>query len=92
MNKAELIDIIAAKVDGVSKADVARIYDLTFETIQRALEVDGRYAISGFGSFEVKQRAARKGRNPKTGEEIDIAASKSVNFKPAGALKDLLNK
>ena len=51
-------------------------------------EVEGRFAVPGFGTFDVKTRAARKGRNPKTGEEIDIPASKTVAFKPAGALKD----
>jgi DNA-binding protein HU-beta len=88
MTKAELIDIIAEKVEGVSKADIARIHDAVFETITRALEVEGRYNVAGFGSFDVRARAARKGRNPKTGEEIDIPASKNVGFKPGSALKD----
>ncbi len=90
MTKAELIDIIAEKLEGASKAEIGRAYDAIFDTIGRALEVDGKFAISGFGSFEVKERAARKGRNPQTGAEIDIPASKAVNFRPASALKERL--
>jgi len=90
MTKAELIDIVAEKVDGVSKADIGRIYDATFETIGKALEVEGRFAVNGFGTFDVRERAARKGRNPQTGAEIDIAASKNVGFKAASGLKDRL--
>jgi len=92
MTKAELIDIIAEQHPEVGKAKVGEIYGAVFATIARALEVDGRYAVGDFGTFDVKQRAARKGRNPKTGEEIDIAASKAVGFKPASALKERLNK
>lgn len=88
MTKSELIDIVAEKVDGVSKADITRIHDAIFETMGKALSVDGRYAVSGFGTFDVRTRAARKGRNPQTGAEIDIPASKSVGFKAASALKD----
>ncbi len=90
MTKAELIDIIGESLQGVSKADINRVHDAVFETIGKALEVDGRFAVPGFGTFEVKSRAARKGRNPKTGEEIDIPASKTVGFKPAAALKGSL--
>lgn len=92
MTKAELIDIVAEEVEGVSKADVARVHDKIFETIARALEVDGKFMVAGFGSFEVKSRSERKGRNPQTGQEITIAASKSVSFRQAGAMKDRLNK
>jgi DNA-binding protein HU-beta len=88
MTKAELIDIVAEQTLGVSKIDIGRVHDAIFATIVRALEVEGRFAVPGFGTFDVKTRAARKGRNPKTGEEIDIAASKTVAFKPAGALKE----
>ncbi len=87
MTKAELVDIVSESLEGVSKADINRVHDAIFQTIGKALAVDGRFAIPGFGTFEVRSRAARKGRNPKTGEEIDIAASKTVGFKPASALK-----
>lgn len=92
MTKAELIDMIAEKTDDLKKADIAKVYDAVFETITRALEVDGKYSVSGFGNFEVKARAARQGRNPATGETIQIAASKAVGFKPAASLKARLNK
>ncbi len=92
MTKAELIDIVAEQCPEVGKAKIAEVYGAIFSTVARALEVDGRYAVADFGTFDVKQRAARKGRNPKTGEEIDIAASRAVGFKPAGALKERLNK
>lgn len=88
MTKAELIDIVAEQVEGVAKSDIGRVHDAIFETIVRALEAEGRFAVPGFGTFDVKERAARKGRNPQTGQEIDIPASKTVGFKPAGALKD----
>jgi len=90
MTKAEMIDIIAEQIQGVSKADITRIHDALFATIGKALEVDGRFAVPGFGTFDVKTRAARKGRNPQTGQEMDIPASKTVGFKPAAALKDRL--
>jgi DNA-binding protein HU-beta len=92
MTKAELIDIVAENTDGLTKAQVAKVYDTIFETITKALAVDGKYSVSGFGNFDVKQRAERKGRNPATGAEITIAASKAVGFKPAAALKETLNK
>lgn len=91
MTKAELIDMVAEQVGDVSKAKIGEVYGAIFATIARALEVDGRYAVSDFGSFDVKERAARTGRNPSTGAEIQIAASKAAGFKPAAALKDRLN-
>jgi DNA-binding protein HU-beta len=92
MTKAELIDIVAEQSEGVTKADISRVYDKIFDTIGRALEAEDRYAVAGFGTFEVKERSERKGRNPQTGEEMTIAASRSVGFKPAGALKDRVKK
>ena len=87
MTKAELIDIVADKT-GLTKADVTRVYDTIFETITKSLKKEGRFAVSGFGTFEVRKRSARKGRNPQTGETIKIKASKSVGFKQATALKE----
>jgi len=92
MTKAELIDIVAEKCEGVTKSDIARVYDAVFETMSRSLEVDKRYAVAGFGSFEVKHRPQREGRNPMTKEAITIAAKNAVLFKPSTALKDRLNK
>ncbi|MCC6546101.1 HU family DNA-binding protein [Candidatus Sumerlaeota bacterium] len=94
MTRAELIDIVAEKNPGLTKAQVAEVYDAIFDTITRALKDDEkhRFLVNGFGTFELKHRAARKGINPATREVIDIAASTTVGFKPAPALKDALGK
>ncbi len=83
MNKAELIDAMAAGA-GISKADSKRALDAFIGATTGALKKGDRVALVGFGSFSVTTRAARKGRNPQTGKEIDIAAKKVVKFK-AGA-------
>ena len=87
MNKAELIDAIAASAE-VTKADAARALDATISTIANALKKGDTVTVVGFGSFVVRARAARTGRNPKTGEEIKIAASNNPVFKAGKALKD----
>ncbi len=83
MNKAELIDAMAAGA-GLSKADAKRALDAFVGSTTDALKKGDRVALVGFGSFSVNTRAARKGRNPQTGQEINIAAKKVVKFK-AGA-------
>ena len=88
MNKAELIDAIAEK-SGLTKADSRKALDAFIESTEGALKKGDRVALIGFGSFSVTERTARKGRNPKTGKEIDIPAKKVVKFK-AGS--DLANK
>jgi DNA-binding protein HU-beta len=90
MNKAELIDAVAEKA-GLSKADAGRALDVTFEAIARALKKGDKVALVGFGTFVVRKRAARTGRNPKTGAPIKIAASKAPAFKAGKALKDSVN-
>jgi DNA-binding protein HU-beta len=90
MNKAELIDAIAATAE-VTKADAARALDATIASIANALKKGDTVTVVGFGSFVVRARAARTGRNPKTGEEIKIAASKNPVFKAGKALKDAVN-
>jgi DNA-binding protein HU-beta len=90
MNKSELIEAVASKSE-LSKADSARAIDGVISAITDALQADDQVSIVGFGSFLVRQRDARKGRNPKTGEQIDIKASKLPSFKAGKALKDLLN-
>ncbi len=94
MTRAELIDIIAEKNPGLTKAQITEVYDAIFETITRALKDDDkhRFLVNGFGTFELKKRAARKGINPATRETIDIPASTTVGFKPAPALKEALSK
>ena len=90
MNKAQLIDSIA---DGsaVSKSVAEKMLDVTLETITRALKEGDSVAIVGFGTFKVSERAARAGRNPRTGETIDIAAAKVPKFSAGKAFKDALN-
>lgn len=86
-NKAELIDNVASAT-GLTKKDATSAVDAVFESIQTSLSEGEKVQIIGFGNFEVRDRAARKGRNPQTGEEIEIAASKVPAFKPGKALKD----
>ena len=83
MNKAELIDAMAAEA-GMTKADAKRALDAFLSATNHALKKGDRVALVGFGSFSVASRAARKGRNPQSGKEIKIAAKKVVKFK-AGA-------
>lgn len=80
MNKADLIDAIASKT-GLTKVDSKLALEAFVATIQKSLSKGDRVALAGFGSFTVNKRAARKGRNPQTGEEIKIAAKKVVKFK-----------
>jgi len=87
VNKAELIDLIADKAD-ISKASAARALDAALEGIVSALRGGDQVALVGFGTFSVKERAARQGRNPQTGETMLIAASRNATFKPGKALKD----
>jgi len=90
MNKKELADAMAEAAD-ISKADAARALDGMIAAITKALQEGESVSIIGFGTFLVRDRAARTGRNPKTGETIQIAASKSPAFKAGKALKDAVN-
>ena len=91
MNKTELIAAAAEKA-GLSKKDTEAVITATLASITEALQNDDKVQLVGFGSFEVKKRAARIGRNPKTTEAIEIPASKAPVFKPSKALKDILAK
>jgi DNA-binding protein HU-beta len=91
MNKAELIAAVAEKA-GLSKKDTEAVISATLGTIADALADEEKVQLVGFGSFEVKKRAARTGRNPKTKEVIEIAASKVPVFKAGKALKDTVAK
>lgn len=86
-NKAELVQNVANAV-GDSKKSVEPVVDAVFEQIEAFLADGEKVQLIGFGSFEVRDRAARKGRNPQTGDEIEIPASKVPAFKPGKALKD----
>ncbi len=91
MNKSELISAIAEK-SGVTKTDAAKVIDATTNTITKVLSAGDSVIITGFGSFVVRDRAARTGRNPQTGAEIQIKASKTPAFKAGKLLKDSVNK
>ena len=90
MNKSDLIDAIAASAD-ISKAAAARALDATVESIKTALKNGDTVNLVGFGTFKVGERAARNGRNPKTGETIQIAAAKIPKFTAGKSLKDAVN-
>ena len=90
MNKSELIDAIAASAD-ISKAAAGRALDAVTESITEALKKDDQVSLVGFGTFLVKDRAARTGRNPQTGKPIEISAAKLPSFKAGKGLKDALN-
>ena len=91
MNKAELINAVAEKA-GPSKKDTETVVNATIDVIAGALADGDKVQLVGFGAFEVKSRAERTGRNPKTKEEIKIPASKVPVFKPGKALKDTVSK
>ena len=90
MNKSELIDAVAGSAD-ISKAAAARAVDGMTAAITKALSGGDQVTLVGFGTFSVRDRAARTGRNPRTGEEIQIAAAKIPAFKAGKALKDSVN-
>ena len=90
MNKSELIDAIAASAD-IPKAAAGRALDATVDAITNALKEGDQVVLVGFGTFAVKERAARTGRNPQTGQPIEIPAAKIPTFKPGKALKDAVN-
>ena len=91
MNKADLVAAIAVKTGDTKKVAEANLNAL-LEVITEALQKEEKVQLVGFGSFEIRKRAARKGRNPQTKEEIKIPASKAPVFKAGKALKDLVNK
>lgn len=93
MNKSDLVDALASKT-GMTKADAARAVDALFAPdsgiVSRALKEGTRVQITGFGTFEAKHRKARMGRNPRTGEAIQIRASKTPGFRAGKGLKDAI--
>ena len=87
MNKTELVKAVSTQAE-LTQKDAAKVVDALFETISNTLAKEEKIQLIGFGTFEVRERSARKGRNPQTGEEIDIAASKVPAFKPGKELKE----
>ncbi|MDE5565796.1 MAG: HU family DNA-binding protein [Anaeroplasmataceae bacterium] len=90
MNKSELISVVADKVD-TTKKEAEGMVNAVFEAIIEALKDNDKVVLTGFGTFEVHERAARTGRNPQTGEDILIEGGKAPVFKAAKALKDEIN-
>jgi DNA-binding protein HU-beta len=90
MNKAQLVDAVAEAAD-ISKASAARSVDATMQAITDGLKQGDTVSITGFGNFSVRERAARTARNPRTGESVDVAASRLPVFKAGKALKDAVN-
>ncbi len=90
MNKTELVEAIAASAD-LPKAAAGRALDAVVDAITNALKSNDQVVLVGFGTFAVKERAARTGRNPQTGNPIDTAAAKIPSYKPGKALKDAVN-
>ena len=90
MNKTELVNVVSAEAE-VSKKETEAVIAATLNAITEALKAGDKVQLLGFGTFEVKEVAAREGRNPKTGETIEIAACKKASFSAAKALKDAVN-
>lgn len=90
MKKSELMELLANKT-GLSKTECEKVYNATFETFKEELAKGEKVSVSGFGTFKISERSARTGRNPQTGEPIQIKASKSVSFKAGTELKNIVN-
>jgi len=89
--KAEIIDAVYEKVGGFSKKEAAEIVEAVFETMKDVLARAEKIKISGFGNFIVRDKKSRVGRNPQTGEEIEISARRVLTFRPSQVLKNALN-
>jgi DNA-binding protein HU-beta len=90
--KAHIVDAVANSVDGINKKQAGEAFDAVFGSITKFLKKGERVTLPGFGSFSVSKRAARKGRNPATGKEIQIKASKNARFKAGKDLKTAVNR
>lgn len=86
-----MISVIAEKT-GVSKSEAEKVFNATFDMFKEELAKGEKVSVAGFGTFKISERAAREGRNPLTGEKLQIAASKSVSFKAGTELKKVVNK
>jgi DNA-binding protein HU-beta len=90
--KADLVNGIVDRVEGITRRQAAEAFEAVFDSIVEALRANESAKVPGFGSFSMSERAARKGRNPATGESINIKASKTVRFKVGKELKEAVNK
>lgn len=91
MNKTELINAVATKAE-ITKAEANKVVNAVFDAIYEGIAKEGKVVLPGFGSFEVRNRPDRVGRNPRTGEQIKIAAARVPAFKPGKAMKDAVSK
>ncbi len=91
MTKADLVERVAKEAD-MTKKDAEQLVEIIFDSIVASLNKGEKIELRGFGSFRVRQRNARKGRNPKTGDSVDIPAKRVAYFKPGKELKELINK
>ncbi len=91
MTKIELIEVVSSKAE-ITKAEAGRVVNAVLDAVNEGLKADGKVTLPGFGTFEVRTRTARVGRNPRTGEKIKIKASKVPAFKPGKGMKDNLAK
>ena len=91
MNKTELVEVVSSKA-GVTKTEAQKVVTATLEAIVQGVVADGKVILPGFGTFETRQRSARNGRNPSTGEVIKIKATKAPAFKPGKGMKDAVAK
>jgi DNA-binding protein HU-beta len=91
VNRTELIDE-AAELSGLGKGDVGKALDGVLKAIEEAVSRGDKVSLTGFGTFERRERAARTGRNPQTGESMEVAASKAPAFKPGKSFKDAVNQ
>ena len=89
MNKAELVALVAEKLD-LTKKTTEEVINTLFDTISETLETGEKVVISGFGTFEIRSRVARTGRNPRTGAEIDVPAQKTPAFRTGKVLKEMV--
>jgi len=92
VNKSELVDAIHSAASGVDKKDVAAVVDKFVDAVERAVASGDKVTIPGFGAWSRTERAARTGRNPRTGEPVQIAASKGVKFSAGAGFKSAVNK
>jgi len=91
MNKTELVEVVSSKAE-ITKAEAGRVVTAVLDAIVSGMKADGKVVLPGFGTFEVRGRKARTGRNPRTGEQIKIKASKVPAFKPGKGMKDSVAK
>ena len=92
MTKFELVKAVASKIDGATQKDIAMVIDTLMEEIKSVVASGDKITLTGFGTFETVERAARIGRNPQTGETMTISAYRTPKFKPGAAFKDIVKR